>query len=370
MPTMRVSVLALALALALAVLLAPPAAAANPFKFRRGRGRGRGRGRDSVRHIALLASATASLFVPLPPLALGQQAPHDDASEGEDPYSGLDFGDLNDPDLFDYSAAREEQEAAIREEEERRAAERKDLSENEQRLRDIEAAMEAARGAAVGLSGDQDDLDIEEGFHMDDFAPSHVLSFELSGRRECFYSDITAAEYTRLPVKVRGSYFVDSPRGPGGMRFEFAKLNPHTMKEEKPALFASRDKEEEVFETAALQYGTHSLCFYGPSGGDSESRIITLALHVGVRRPREHARKAHMTPLENSVRSTHRTLGKVVAEQNFLKARTARHMSTQDSTEWRVMWYTVFESLFMIAVTAGQLVYVQRLVNRRAQRWV
>jgi hypothetical protein len=76
----------------------------------------------------------------------------------------------------------------------------------------------------------------------------------------------------------------------------------------------------------------------------------------------------HVTPLENAVRSTSKSLQEMVAEQEFLKLRTRRHIATQDNTEWRVTWYTVFESVFMVGITLGQVFYVQRLVNNR--QWV
>jgi len=40
-------------------------------------------------------------------------------------------------------------------------------------------------------------------------------------------------------------------------------------------------------------------------------------------------------------------------------------MQTQDSTSWRVVWYTVFESFFMLAVTCAQIIYVRRLIDQR-----
>lgn len=81
-----------------------------------------------------------------------------------------------------------------------------------------------------------------------------------------------------------------------------------------------------------------------------------------------YAKAQHVTSLSSSVKDLHKTVIELEAEQLFLKQRTTRHMLTQDSTEWRVAWYTVFESVFMFVITFGQVWYVQRLINQRV--WV
>jgi len=218
----------------------------------------------------------------------------------------------------------------------------------------------------VGEREDYEDEDLESGFHMDDFTPDHVLSFPVeSGREECFFSDVET-----VPLKLRGAYFVS---GGGALDINMkvaivrvANANANNNVEQVLKQYAG--KSENVFSLSATEKGQYSFCFNNPSSRYGE-KTVTFALNVGKRQiHKEHAKGEHMVRLANTLHESRRTLHELEGEAHFLQERTRRHMLIQDSTEWRVAWYTVFESLFMFAITIGQVAYVQRLINQRA--WV
>lgn len=96
-------------------------------------------------------------------------------------------------------------------------------------------------------------------------------------------------------------------------------------------------------------------------------KLIHFMFREGLK-AKGYAKAQHVVSLKTTVKDIHKTVIELEAEQKFLKERTSRHMMTQDSTEWRVAWYTVFESAFMFAIAFGQVWYVQRLINQRV--WV
>jgi len=203
-----------------------------------------------------------------------------------------------------------------------------------------------------------DDMDAKVGFHMDDFSPSHVFTFQLSSSEECFFEDIILA-----PIQIRGAYFV-SNEGNMDVNVKVSFVNKENRGNEE-TLFQKHGSTEDVFSVVANHKGQYKFCFSQRSS--SSTKHVTFAIHVGLRK-REHALKTHVTPLQEAVAGCHRTLNELVSEQNFLLARTTRHMLTQDSTEFRVAWFTIVESIFMISVTLGQVFYIRRLINNR--QWV
>jgi len=206
----------------------------------------------------------------------------------------------------------------------------------------------------------EDDEEQPGKFHMDDFSPSHVFTFPLTQRENCFFEEIT-----KSPIRMRGAYFVTSDSGMD-VNVYVSKVNNIDNHAEK-TLFEESGKTEGVFSIVAQNNGEYKVCFVNPSYRSSKTKRVTFAVHVGIRK-KEHAKAEHITPLEGYVQEAHHALNDLVAEQAFIIKRTSRHMATQDSTEWRVAWYTVFESCIMLAVTLGQVFYVQRLINNR--QWV
>ncbi len=266
-----------------------------------------------------------------------------------------------------------------------------DLEDDDDDALDADEGDNGHRDSMVGDKGEvnlkekgdddneEDEDDSIDGFHMDDFSPSHVLTFPLSHySSECFYEDIFKERFpilptqgkSSLPVQLRGAYFVsalaNSETGNTGASLDIG-VDISRMESTKnrrgssDSYFTESGKDEGTFSVEADVYGTYTICFTNNGAND---KSVTFALHVGNKK-KEHAKKEHVTPIEENVRRAHKALTEIVSEQNFLILRTQRHMQTQDSTSWRVVWYTVFESFFMLAVTIAQIMYVRRLVDQR-----
>mmetsp|Transcript_19968 Transcript_19968/g.39215 ORF Transcript_19968/g.39215 Transcript_19968/m.39215 type:complete len:299 (+) Transcript_19968:118-1014(+) len=259
-----------------------------------------------------------------------------DTGNDEDPYAGLD---LDPRDLDD------EDEAGYKEHEGGMGNHRRFGNQN-------------------GNDDDEDDEDdyedvddVESDFHMDDFSPSHVFTFALERSEECFYERIESA-----PMKIRMAFFVASG-GSQKVDVRVAKVSEGGRGREK-SLHAVSGKTEGSYEGVVSEQGEYKFCFANPSG---QRKHVTFALHVGVHK-REIAKGAEITPLEEALRAAHHDLNDLVAEQNFIVTRVRRHMLTEDAIEWKVSFYTVLESAFMLGVTLGQIFYIQRLIYQR--QWV
>lgn len=204
----------------------------------------------------------------------------------------------------------------------------------------------------------------ERVFHMDDFTPSHVYTFAVKYRQEeCFFVDINF-----LPSVIRLAYFVSSG---GSLNINF-RCRYHSLDSAKPEILkAVADQSEFVVNLRLRNKGQHSFCFKNDER-NSQQKLLTFAINLDANnehaKRKLHARDSHFTSLSENTRELRTILKQLEAEQTFLKDRTTRHLMTQDSTEWRVTYYTIFESVFIILVAVVQVAYVQRLINQR--RWV
>ena len=208
------------------------------------------------------------------------------------------------------------------------------------------------------------DLSQGKRFHMDDFHPSHVLSFVLEpAEQSCFFEDITKTRFeSKKAIKVRGAYFTAS--GGADLAIDFQVQRQPNKPNAKPVTyFQETNKDEANFALKADQFGLYSFCF---TNRNTIEKTVTFAIHVGSKVKKILPK--HISPLEASTRQLAHTLADMRAEAKFLHLRIQRHIKTQDSIDWRVANYTIVESLILIGVTVAQVYYIKRLVNRR--QWV
>mmetsp|Transcript_14478 Transcript_14478/g.25950 ORF Transcript_14478/g.25950 Transcript_14478/m.25950 type:complete len:261 (-) Transcript_14478:122-904(-) len=212
----------------------------------------------------------------------------------------------------------------------------------------------------VVLESDEDQADDHTAgkFDLDDFSPSHVLTFNIAGKEDCFYEDISQ----KVPILLRGAYFVSSEAGMD-VSVKVSQIVGTGAQPKENVLFSDYSKSEGTFSITAKEAGTYKICFQSAKPG----KRVTFALHVGNRK-REQAKMHDVAPMEAVVRDCHTTLRNLVSEQNFLINAVHRQMITQDSTESNIGIYTIIESTVMLAVTVAQIYYIQRLINNK--QWV
>jgi p24 family protein beta-1 len=68
----------------------------------------------------------------------------------------------------------------------------------------------------------------------------------------------------------------------------------------------------------------------------------------------------HLSPLENSILLLSDGLHSVEEEQEYMKLRESVHRDTAESTNSRVMWYSLLEVWVLIALNVFQLYYLKR----------
>ncbi|KAG5560217.1 hypothetical protein RHGRI_003490 [Rhododendron griersonianum] len=116
------------------------------------------------------------------------------------------------------------------------------------------------------------------------------------------------------------------------------------------------------FEFKAPRSGMYKFCFHNPH---STPETVAFHIHIG-HIPNEHnlAKDEHLDPINVKIAELREALESVTAEQQYLKARDARHRRTNDSTRKRVVFYTVGEYLVLACLSVLQVLYIRQLFSK------
>ncbi|XP_057957174.1 transmembrane emp24 domain-containing protein p24beta3 [Malania oleifera] len=116
------------------------------------------------------------------------------------------------------------------------------------------------------------------------------------------------------------------------------------------------------FNFKAPRSGMYKFCFHNPY---STPETVSFYIHVG-HIPNEHdlAKDEHLDPINVKIAELREALESVTAEQKYLKARDTRHRHTNESTQKRVLFYTIAEYILLAAASGLQVVYIRRLFSK------
>lgn len=171
----------------------------------------------------------------------------------------------------------------------------------------------------------------------------------LAHKDECFLEDVPAAG-----TKVYLHFMVTSG---GQLDVDASIFGPDSQ------LIWSADKEREarVLFKARLP-GVHKVCF---SNKMSTVTAKTVAFNLQVGDPAEDSKGHSVDPMERSIIHIAEGLTEIKNEQNYLRTRERIHRDTVESTNSRVMYWSVAEIALILAMGIGQVLYLKRCFETR-----
>jgi hypothetical protein len=194
------------------------------------------------------------------------------------------------------------------------------------------------------------------------FLPENMLSVVFNTKEKCFFEDLLAGTI------LRGAWFLAS-----------SEVTPILTKvkrvgdSQKIVYEEVEEKDSGGFTVNIDQAGTYAYCFQHVDFPTSNELVLTFAVDVtSPAKPKEGASAVtpeHIYPLQRSTTNMYNTLQSLVSELEVILLRIDRHVQTQDSTELRVWLLTTFETVAIAGITAFQIYFVRRLVNKSRQ-WV
>jgi hypothetical protein len=117
------------------------------------------------------------------------------------------------------------------------------------------------------------------------------------------------------------------------------------------------------FNVMASQSGLYRLCFQNKRSSRAD-KTIAFSIHIGDDVFQELAQHEHLTPLEQEISQLADNLQSVVDEQHFFWARERRHRDTSESTNTRVLWFSIAETLVIVGIAGWQFWSLKGFVGK------
>ncbi|CAM6025463.1 unnamed protein product [Sphagnum balticum] len=126
---------------------------------------------------------------------------------------------------------------------------------------------------------------------------------------------------------------------------------------------SSTNKEAEQFEFRAPRRGLYKFCFHNSALAPED---LTFYIHVGhIPGIQDFAQDEHLKPVNVKIAQLAEALEAVSAEIRYMQNRDKRHRSTNESTQRRLIAYTVAEYVMLLAASIGQVYLIRKLFSKR-----
>jgi len=169
--------------------------------------------------------------------------------------------------------------------------------------------------------------------------------------QQCFSETAVSGE------KMHCSFMVTS----GG----FLDINVRIYNPDGSIVFENDREMEGALTFVTQKDGVYKFCFDN-NMSTVTSKEVSFDIHVG-RALTAHgvAKKEHFTPLENSVLILSEGLKNVLNEQKYYTTRERACRDTNESTNSRVLWFNIFETVVLVGMGLWQVMYIRSLFEQK-----
>jgi len=170
-------------------------------------------------------------------------------------------------------------------------------------------------------------------------------------RSECFYFDAQAGQSMQL------SFFVT--RG-GLLDIDLKVSGPDNQQ-----LYSGLIFESSVQVFTAARPGAHEFCFSNAMARWTP-KIISFELKVDLDAGKKDLlSKNSLDPIEQTINRIRDSLDQIQKDQKYLRIREQKHRDTAESTNSRVLWFSIFESSILLGLTLGQVFYLRKVFDTK-----
>jgi len=162
---------------------------------------------------------------------------------------------------------------------------------------------------------------------------------------ECFYEQLEVGHDVRI------TYFVTQG---GNNDIDFEVLSPGGT----VIYSATREREGKFFFIAEKQ-GKHSFCFSNRMS-TLTAKTVSLSLIATAPTKEKESDNVEMEQLKYEILQLSEGIHSIQSEEKYLRLREQTHRDTTESTNSRVLTWTLIETSSLIAVSIFQIIYLKR----------
>ncbi|XP_071486902.1 transmembrane emp24 domain-containing protein 10-like [Diadema setosum] len=180
---------------------------------------------------------------------------------------------------------------------------------------------------------------------------SHGISFMLSPNiRRCLKEEI------HKDILVTGDYRLSDAPG--------HKTTLHVTDSKGHVLFTKEDAEEGKFAFTTDDYDTYEICLMTkvPGGMRAADREVTLVVKHGVEAKsyEDLAKSEKLKPMEIELRRLEDLSEAIVNDFGYMKKREEEMRDTNESTNSRVLYFSIFSMVCLMSLATWQVFYLRR----------
>ena len=134
---------------------------------------------------------------------------------------------------------------------------------------------------------------------------------------------------------------------------------------EKEALYYTESPiSDGKFHLKVSESADYSFCFNNEYSTHTKRIVFAVDVVPGVS-VEEMLKREHLEPTRATLKRLNRLSRVLDQGTKYMGMRLKNQAKVQDTMNYNVVWWSVVESLIVLAMTAGQVYYIQRMVNNR-----
>ncbi|EAL60582.1 hypothetical protein DDB_G0293540 [Dictyostelium discoideum AX4] len=184
---------------------------------------------------------------------------------------------------------------------------------------------------------------------------SSALTLQVEPKsQECFYNFIESGKTSLLLYQVIRGGLLDinvkltDPKG----NTIFERLHFDTQMKGKQSFTAGES-------------GAYKVCFNNEMSRFT-AKVVTFTWASEEEGVKEVAKGDSITPMDQSVQKIERVLQSVIHEQKKLRYREQANRDTSESTNARVVWWTIAEVIVLVVMGVGQIWYLRKWFDNKS----
>ncbi|CAG9815152.1 unnamed protein product [Phaedon cochleariae] len=186
----------------------------------------------------------------------------------------------------------------------------------------------------------------------------------------CFYINHSVAYFITVDAHAEECFFDKVEAGTKmGLTFEIAEggfldIDVRIVGPDSKNIYQGERETSGKYTFAAHTQGVYTYCFSNKMS-TMTPKVVMFNMAIGESPKSEAQEGENPNKMEDMIKELSGSLSGVKQEQEYMQLRDRIHRSINESTNSRVVMWSFFEALILVAMTIGQVYYLKRFFEVR-----